>query len=152
MLQKPWNISPDVLDCRDAGVVTFISGVMTDDFRSRLLGPENFAVRRRLAELMAKHSQLHPGDLEALSPERRRALAESIIRAEIAELTPAPVQTAPVPGEPDSGSVPSAPTSSPAPGSELGLVRQRRFVKPTRRERESAEVAFGAGKADLPDS
>ena len=144
MLQSPWAISPDTLDYLDADIVRFISGVMTDDFTDRILGRENFKVRRRIAELMTKHSSLQVNDLGLMLPERRRALAESIILAELAEAARAPVAPA---WRPDADEVAVEPPAEPVAVS--GAARGRRYVKPTRREREIAEAsAAGAERLD----
>jgi hypothetical protein len=141
MLQPAWNVSPDDLEPLDASIVRCISGVMTDDFMSRMLGPEHFAVRRRLVALMEKHSPWQFADLAKMTPERRRALAESIVLAEIAEHFARP-EIGAVPGVP--GVMGVADESSPArPSPGARAVRQAgsRYVKPTRKERERAAAA-----------
>ena len=103
--RAPWNVSPDTLAPLDAAIVRFISDGLSDDLTDRLLGPDGFAVRRRLAALMKDHAGLPPSDLVRMPPERRRALAETIILAEVAAVDPKSV---------DSGAAPTS--ASPAFG------------------------------------
>lgn len=85
MKNLPWTVSPDELGVLDASIVRYIAGVLTDDFMERMLGADNFGVRRRLSALMQKHSPLTSGDLVMMSGERRHRLAEDIIASELAE-------------------------------------------------------------------
>lgn len=85
MLELPWGVSPESLEALDANIVRCISGVLTDAMTDELLGPKNFAVRRRIAALLAKHSTTSFSDLSGTDAQSRRALAERIIRAEIEE-------------------------------------------------------------------
>jgi len=118
-LHAPWNVSPDALNPLDAALVRFISDGLSDDITDRLLGPDGFSVRRRMASLMAKHVRLQCCDLLMLAPERRRAIAESVILAELAEMLSKSDE-----GSPDliSGEPPAAPKDSPCTG--LALVSE----------------------------
>lgn len=84
-LKAAWNVSPDVLPSLDADIVRSIAGELTESFMQRMMSRENFVVRKRLAELLRKHSCGLFSDLAVLAPERRRELAESIVKAELAE-------------------------------------------------------------------
>jgi len=125
----PWSVLPEELSQPDADIVRSIAGELTDGFLSRLLSRDHFAVRRRLAELLQKHSAMSYASVVMLAPECRRRLAENIVRAELAEVAVASIGAPDAqPGLPDAGA--TAPCRS-----------RRRYVKPTRRERESRQGA-----------
>ncbi|MBC7989372.1 MAG: hypothetical protein H7Y19_07300 [Luteimonas sp.] len=84
-LNKAWDVCPELLSPLDADIVRSIAGELTDSFMQRMMSRENFVVRKRLAELLRKHSCGPFSDLAMLAPERRRQLAETIIKAELAE-------------------------------------------------------------------
>jgi hypothetical protein len=69
----------------DADIIRSISGEPTKGFMNRVLSRDSFVVRRRPVHLLRKHSCVPYGDLAVLGPERRRRLAENIVRAELAE-------------------------------------------------------------------
>ena len=123
----PWKVLPEELSQLDADIVRNIAGELTDGFLSRLLSRDHFAVRRRLEELLQKHSSLSYATVVMLAPERRRRLAEDIVRAELAAVAVASTEA------PDARpGLPEAVAMAPAPS-------RRRYVKPTRRERESGQ-------------
>jgi hypothetical protein len=149
-LSLPWVISPDHLAPLDADIVRLISGVLTDTMTDWLLGSRNFSVRHRVTELMAKHSTTQFSDLAKLDPGRRRALAESMIWVEVEASNPTlhmellsrsveiiRVSGLKIPGGGKFVPIPAA-SAAPSPGPGVAVVGQRgrRYVKPTRRERE----------------
>jgi hypothetical protein len=123
----PWNVLPEELSQLDADIVRSIAGELTDGFLGRLLSRDHFAVRRRLAELLQKHSSMSYATVVTLAADCRRRLAEDIVRAELAEVAVASIEAR--------GAQPRLPDAAVmAPGRS-----RRRYVKPTRRERESRQ-------------